>query len=240
MTPPASINRRTVLFARRLEILTDALAVIIADVAPDGWAQAAQTHLCQWSQRIRAFDIFQRKPPAGRVALSGRVGRGDSWQDSGRRSASALCRTVTAIARAGKEVSPVETQEIADAGGARAKANVRDGDRRWPAKFPLRTTSRPLSVSRPRPCAWQRPAASALPRYGRSCRTRSFPLRSSSRMGSLPLRTHPGAQASGVELGSYIEIVECMRSCSSDPSDIPQAPFVSDLHHPRIQTMTIT
>ena len=49
--------------------------------------------------------------------------------------------TITAIARAyeqGKEISPEEMQALAGAGGsggARPKANVRDGDALWLAKF---------------------------------------------------------------------------------------------------------
>ncbi len=89
-------------------------------------------------------------------------------------------QAITAIARAyeqGKEISPEDMQALAGAGGsggARPKANVRDGDTLWLAKFTSVHDQQPIEASRSRRSASPGHAASALPKSGWNWPTRRF------------------------------------------------------------------
>jgi serine/threonine-protein kinase HipA len=138
-------------------------------------------------------------------------------------------QAITAIARAyeqGKEISAQDIQALAGAGGsggARPKANVRDDDALWLAKFTSIYDQQPIervevaTLTLAKSCGIRTPevrlelADSPFP----VALVRRFDRRGSARIPYISARTALGK--SGTELGSYTEIVDFMREAASDP-----------------------
>jgi serine/threonine-protein kinase HipA len=138
-------------------------------------------------------------------------------------------QTITAIARAyeqGKEISAAEMQALAGAGGlggARPKANIRDGKDLWLAKFTSVHDEHPVeqvevaTLNLARMCGIRTPEVRlelADTKYPVALIQR-FDRRGSARIPYISARTALGK--TGAELGSYTEIVDFMRTSAPDP-----------------------
>jgi serine/threonine-protein kinase HipA len=210
--------------------LRDALPGAFSDAAPDDWGrrllERAYGNGLSEFEYLTLSDDMCRQGALRFLGADGAIIRGNA--------ADAVPRLVeleniTAIARAyeqGKEISAEEMQALAGAGGsggARPKANVRDGDALWLAKFTSVHDQRPI----------ERVEVATL-RLARACGIRTpdvrlelpdspFPValierfdrRGSARIPYISARTALGK--TGTEYGSYTEIVDFMRGHSADP-----------------------
>ncbi|WP_260694712.1 type II toxin-antitoxin system HipA family toxin [Rhizobium leguminosarum] len=122
--------------------MRDALAGVFADAAPDSWGRRLLERT--YGNGLSEFEYLTLSDDACRQGALRFVDDGRKIIRGG--AADAVPRLVdlkaiTAIARAyeqGKEISAEDMQALAGAGGsggARPKANVRDGDTLWLAKF---------------------------------------------------------------------------------------------------------
>lgn len=210
--------------------MRDALAGVFADAAPDSWGRRLLERA--YGNGLNEFEYLTLSDDTCRQGAlrflddKGEVIRG--------KAADAVPRlvdleTITAIARAyeqGKEISPEEMQALAGAGGsggARPKANVRDGDALWLAKFTSVHDQQP--IERVEVATLRLAAACGIrtPEARLELSDTPFPValihrfdrRGAARIPYISARTALGK--TGVELGSYTEIVDFMRSYSSDP-----------------------
>jgi len=210
--------------------MRDSLAGVFADAAPDSWGRRLLERA--YGNGLNEFEYLTLSDDASRQGAvrflddKGEVIRG--------KMAHAVPRlvdleTITAIARAyeqGREISPEELQALAGAGGsggARPKANVRDGDALWLAKFTSAHDRQPIervevaTLRLAAACGIRTPAArleladTPFP----VALIQRFDRREAARIPYISARTALGKK--GAELGSYTEIVDFMRSCSSDP-----------------------
>lgn len=136
---------------------------------------------------------------------------------------------ITAIARAyeqGKDISAEEMQALAGAGGsggARPKANVRDGNALWLAKFTSVHDQRPIERVEVATLRLARACGIRTPDVRLELADSPFPValierfdrRGSARIPYISARTALGK--TGTEYGSYTEIVDFMRGHSADP-----------------------
>lgn len=210
--------------------MRDALAGVFADAAPDSWGRRLLERA--YGNGLNEFEYLTLSDDASRQGAlrflddKGEVIRG--------RAADAVPRlvdleTITAIARAyeqGKEVSREEMQALAGAGGsggARPKANVRDGDALWLAKFTSVHDQQPIervevATLRLAAACGIRTPATRLELSGTAfpvALIQRFDRRGATRIPYISARTALGK--TGAELGSYTEIVDFMRSYSADP-----------------------
>jgi serine/threonine-protein kinase HipA len=209
----------------------DALAGVFADSAPDSWGRRLLERA--YGAGLTEFEYLTLSDDTCRQGAirfqddAGQIIRG--------READAVPRLVdlqqiTAIARAyeqGGDISAEDMQALAGAGGsggARPKANVRDNDTLWLAKFTSVHDQQPI----------ERVEIATL-RLARSCGIRTpearlelaetpFPValiqrfdrRGAARIPYISARTALGK--TGTELGSYTEIVDFMRGFAPDPA----------------------
>ncbi|MFD1703529.1 type II toxin-antitoxin system HipA family toxin [Methylopila henanensis] len=210
----------------------DALAGAFADAAPDSWGRRLLERA--YGNGLNEFEYLTLSDDTCRQGAlrflddKGEVIRG--------KAADAVPRLVdleiiTAIARAyeqGKEISPEEMRALAGAGGsggARPKANVRDGDALWLAKFTSVHDQQP--IERVEVATLRLAAACGIraPEARLELADTPFPValiqrfdrRGAARIPYISARTALGK--TGGELGSYTEIVDFMRAYSPDPSD---------------------
>lgn len=210
--------------------MRDALAGVFADAAPDAWGRRLLERA--YGNGLNEFEY---------LTLSGdacRQGALRFLDDNGEvihgKAANAIPRlvdleTITGIARAyeqGKEVSPEEMQALAGAGGsggARPKANVRDGDALWLAKFTSVHDQQPIervevaTLRLAAACGIRTPATQLelVDTPFPVALIQRFDRRGATRIPYISARTALGK--TGAELGSYTEIVDFMRSYSSEP-----------------------
>ncbi len=137
--------------------------------------------------------------------------------------------TITAIARAyeqGKEISAEEMQALAGAGGsggARPKANVRDGETLWLAKFTSVHDQKPIERVEVATLRLAKACGIRTPDVRLELADTPFPValiqrfdrRGSARIPYISART--ALEKQGTELGSYTEIVDFMRVHAADP-----------------------
>jgi serine/threonine-protein kinase HipA len=137
--------------------------------------------------------------------------------------------TITAIARAyehGKEISAEEMQMLAGAGGsggARPKANVRDGDALWLAKFTSVHDQKPIEQVEVATLHLAKACGIRTPDVRLELADTPFPValiqrfdrRANARIPYISARTALGK--TGTELGSYTEIADFMRVHAADP-----------------------
>lgn len=207
----------------------DALAGVFADAAPDSWGRRLLERT--YGKGLSEFEYLTLSDDTCRqgalrfLDAEGEILRG--------KSADAVPRlldleVITAIARAyeqGKTIMAEELQALAGAGGsggARPKANIRDDDNLWLAKFTSVHDQRPI----------ERVEVATL-RLAAACGIRTpevrlelgdspypvaliqrFDRRGTSRIPYISARTALGKL--GTELGSYTEIVDFMRGHSLD------------------------
>lgn len=208
----------------------DALAGVFADAAPDSWGRrllerAYGNGLSEFEYLTLSDDVC-RQGAMRFLDGGGNVIRGKT-EDAIPRLVD--LEAITAIARAyeqGKEISAEEMQALAGAGGsggARPKANVRDGDALWLAKFTSVHDQQPIervevaTLWLADVCGIRTPATrleladTPFP----VALVKRFDRRGASRTPYISARTALGKI--GTELGSYTEIVDFMRGTSADP-----------------------
>jgi serine/threonine-protein kinase HipA len=212
--------------------MRDALAGAFTDAAPDSWGRRLLERA--YGNGLNEFEYLTLSDDASRQGAlrflddKGEVIRG--------RAADAVPRlvdleTLTAIARAyeqGKEISSEEMQALAGAGGsggARPKANVRDGDALWLAKFTSVHDQHPIERVEVATLRLAAICGIRTPATRLELADTPFPValiqrfdrRGAARIPYISART--ALCKTGAELGSYTEIVDFMRSYSPDPSE---------------------
>jgi len=209
--------------------MRDALAGVFADAAPDSWGRrllerAYGAGLCEFEYLTLSDDVC-RQGALRFLDDAGKVIRG---------AASAVprlidLRAITAIARAyeqGREISPEDMQALAGAGGsggARPKANVRDGDTLWLAKFTSVHDQHPIERVEVATLRLARACGIRTPEVRLELADTPYPValiqrfdrRGTARIPYISARTALGKI--GTELGSYTEIVDFMRGAAADP-----------------------
>lgn len=210
--------------------MRDALAGVFADAAPDSWGRRLLERA--YGNGLSEFAYLTLSDDACRQ------GALRFLDDNGAiicgKAVDAVPRlvdleSITAIARAyeqGKDISAKDIQALAGAGGsggARPKANVRDGDALWLAKFTSVHDQQPIervevaTLRLAATCGIRTPAArleladTPFP----VALIQRFDRRGSARIPYISARTALGK--TGTELGSYTEIVDFMRGYAADP-----------------------
>ena len=210
--------------------MRDALPGAFSDAAPDDWGrrllERAYGNGLSEFEYLSLSDDMCRQGALRFLDADGAIIRG--------KAADAVPRLVeleniTAIARAyeqGKEISAEGIQALAGAGGsggARPKANVRDGDALWLAKFTSVHDQRPIERVEVATLRLARACGIRTPEVRLELPDSAFPValmerfdrRGSARIPYISARTALGK--AGTEYGSYTEIVDFMRGHSADP-----------------------
>ena len=210
--------------------MRDALAGVFADAAPDTWGRRLLERA--YGNGLSEFEYLTLSDDSCRQGAlrflddEGRIIRGGA--------ADAVPRLVdlqaiTAIARAyeqGKEIAAEELQALAGAGGsggARPKANVRDGDTLWLAKFTSAHDQQPIERVEVATLRLAQTCGIRTPAVKLELADTPFPValiqrfdrRGATRIPYISARTALGK--TGTELGSYTEIVDFIRANVADP-----------------------
>lgn len=210
--------------------MRDALPGVFADAAPESWGRRLLERA--YGNGLNEFEYLTLSDDACRQGAlrfqdeNGEIIRG--------KAADAVPRlidleAITAIARAyeqGKEISAEEMQALAGAGGsggARPKANVRDGDTLWLAKFTSVHDQQPIERVEVATLRLAMACGIRTPTVRLELADSPFPValiqrfdrRGTSRIPYISARTALGK--TGTELGSYTEIVDFMRAYAADP-----------------------
>ncbi|MBV1824881.1 type II toxin-antitoxin system HipA family toxin (plasmid) [Komagataeibacter oboediens] len=208
----------------------DALAGVFADAAPDSWGRrllerAYGNGLSEFEYLTLSDDVCRQG--ALRFADdNGEIIRGGADDIIPRLVDLAA---ITAIARAyeqGKDISERDMQALAGAGGsggARPKANVRDGDVLWLAKFTSVHDQWPIERIEVATLRLARACGIRTPEVRLELAETPFPValiqrfdrRGAGRIPYISARTALGK--TGTELGSYTEIVDFIRTYAADP-----------------------
>ncbi len=210
----------------------DSLAGVFADAAPDSWGrrllERAYGKGLNEFQYLTLSDDTCRQGALRFLDEKGEIIRGQVKQAVPRL---VDLDTLTRIARAyeqGEEITPEDIQALAGAGGsggARPKANVRDGDALWLAKFTSVHDQQP--IERVEIATLQLAAACGIrtPENRLELAATRFPValiqrfdrRGAARIPYISARTALGRP--GTTPGSYTEIIDFMRSYSPNPLD---------------------
>jgi len=207
----------------------DALAGVFADAAPDAWGRRLLERA--YGNGLNEFEYLTLADDACRQGAlrflndEGEVIRG--------KAADAVPRLIdlealTAIARAyeqGKEISPQDMQALAGAGGsggARPKANIRDGDTLWLAKFTSAHDQQPIERAEVATLLLAESCGIRTPTTRLELAETPYPValiqrfdrRGAARIPYISART--ALAKTGAELGSYTEIVDFMRGNSAN------------------------
>ena len=208
----------------------DALAGVFADAAPDSWGRGLLERA--YGNGLSEFEYLTLSDDTCRQGAlrflddAGQIIRGGA--------ADAVPRLVdlqaiTAIARAyeqGREISAEEMQALAGAGGsggARPKANVRDGGTLWLAKFTSVHDQQPIERVEVATLCLARACGIRTPEVRLELADTPFPValiqrfdrRGTARIPYISART--ALDKTGTELGSYTEIADFMRTAAADP-----------------------
>ncbi|MGJ4952473.1 type II toxin-antitoxin system HipA family toxin [Bradyrhizobium sp. HKCCYLS20291] len=138
-------------------------------------------------------------------------------------------QSITALARAyeqGKELAAEQIRALAGAGasgGARPKANVRDGDILWLAKFTSVHDQHPIEQVEVATLRLAKSCGIRVPEVRLELADTQFPValvqrfdrRGRARIPYISARTALGK--TGTELGSYTEIIDFMRTSAAEP-----------------------
>ena len=210
--------------------MRDALAGVFSDAAPDSWGrkliERAYGNGLSEFEYLTLSDDTCRQGALRFLDDAGQVIRGGA--------ADAVPRLVdlqaiTAIARAyeqGNDISAAEMQALAGAGGsggARPKANVRDGETLWLAKFTSAYDQQPIERVEVATLRLAKTCGIRTPDVRLELANTPFPValiqrfdrRGTARIPYISARTALGK--TGDELGSYTEIIDFMRAYAADP-----------------------
>lgn len=210
--------------------MRDALAGVFADAAPDSWGRALLERT--YGKGLSEFEYLTLSDDACRQgALRFLDGTGKIIRGGAANAVPRLIdlQAITAIARAyeqGTEVSAIDMQALAGAGGsggARPKANVRDGDTLWLAKFTSVHDQHPIERVETATLRLARACGIRTPEVKLELADTPFPValiqrfdrRGGARVPYISARTALGK--TGAELGSYTEIIDFMRMSSANP-----------------------
>ncbi len=209
---------------------SDALAGVFTDAAPDSWGrrllERAYGNGLHEFQYLTLSDDTCRQGALRFLNEDGELIRGDA-PDTVPRLID--LETITALARAfesGKDISARDMRALAGAGGsggARPKANVRDGDALWLAKFTSVHDQQPIERVEVATLALAAACGIHTPEARLELADTPFPValikrfdrRGLARIPYISARTALGK--TGTELGSYTEIVDFMRAHAADP-----------------------
>ncbi|WP_370677296.1 type II toxin-antitoxin system HipA family toxin [Pleomorphomonas sp. PLEO] len=208
----------------------DALAGVFADAAPDSWGRRLLERA--YGNGLNEFDYLTLSDDACRQgALRFLDEKGKIIHGSAADAVPRLIdlEAITAMARAyeaGKEISAEDLRTLAGAGGsggARPKANVRDGDTLWLAKFTSVHDQQPIERVEVATLALAEACGIRTPRARLELTETPFPValiqrfdrRGAARIPYISARTALGK--AGAEPGSYSEIVDFMRAYAADP-----------------------
>ena len=210
--------------------MRDALAGVFADAAPDSWGRrllerAYGNGLSEFEYLTLSDDTCRQGAlrfleGAGKFIRGAAADAVPRWVD---------LQAITAIARAyeqGREISAEEMQALAGAGGsggARPKANVRDGETLWLAKFTSVHDQQPIERVEVATLRLARACGIHTPEARLELTDTPFPValikrfdrRGTARIPYISART--ALEKTGAELGSYTEIVDFMRANAADP-----------------------
>lgn len=210
--------------------MRDALAGVFGDAAPDSWGrrllERAYGNGLSEFEYLTLSDDTCRQGALRFLDHTGQIIRGGA--------ADAVPRLVdlqaiTAIARAyeeGREISAEDMQALVGAGGsggARPKANVRDGETLWLAKFTSVHDQHPIERVEVATLHLARACGIRAPEVRLELSDTPFPValiqrfdrRGTARIPYISARTALGK--TGTELGSYTEIVDFMRANAAEP-----------------------
>lgn len=212
--------------------MRDALAGVFADAAPDSWGRRLLERA--YGNGLSEFEYLTLSDDTCRQGALRFLDDGGQIIRGG--AADAVPRLVdlqaiTAIARAyeqGREISAEEMQALAGAGGsggARPKANVRDGEVLWLAKFTSVHDQQPIERVEVATLGLAQACGIRTPKVRLELADTPFPValiqrfdrRGTARIPYISARTALGK--TGTELGSYTEIVDFMRANAADPQD---------------------
>jgi len=208
----------------------DSLAGVFADAAPDSWGRRLLDRA--YGKGLNEFQYLTLSDDAFRQgALRFLDDKGEVIRGLANDAVPRLIDldTLTKIARAyeqGEEIKPEDIQALAGAGGsggARPKANVRDGDGLWLAKFTSVHDQHP--IERVEVATLHLAAACGIrtPENRLELADTPFPValiqrfdrRGAARIPYMSARTALGKP--GTTPGSYTEIIDFMRSYSPNP-----------------------
>nr|GAJ37390.1 hypothetical protein BDOA9_0200070 [Bradyrhizobium sp. DOA9] len=207
----------------------DALAGVFSDAAPDSWGRRLLERA--YGNGLSEFEYLTLSDTCRQGALRFINEQGNIIAGKADEAVPRLLdlEAITTIARAyeqGKEISPADMQALAGAGGsggARPKANVRDGDVLWLAKFTSVHDQHPIEQVEVATLNLARMCGIRIPEVRLELADTKFPValiqrfdrRGRARIPYISARTALGK--TGVALGSYTEIVDFMRTAAPDP-----------------------
>jgi serine/threonine-protein kinase HipA len=212
--------------------MRDALAGVFADAAPDSWGRRLLERA--YGNGLNEFEYLTLSDdPSRQGALRFLDGNGEVISGQAAHPVPRLINleTITSIARAyeqGKDISSEDMRALAGAGGsggARPKANIRDGDALCLAKFTSVHDQHPIERVEVATLRLAADCGIRAPQARLELADTPFPValiqrfdrRGATRIPYISARTALGK--TGAELGSYTEIVDFMRSYSPAPSD---------------------
>lgn len=210
--------------------LPDALAGAFADAAPDSWGRRLLERA--YGNGLNEFQYLTLSDDACRQgALRFLDGKGEIIRGHAADAVPRLIdlQAITALARAyeeGKDIPVEDLRALAGAGGsggARPKANVRDGDRLWLAKFTSVHDQQPIERVEVATLALAEACGIRTPKVRLELAETPFPVALIQRFDRQGLSRIPYISArtalckTGTELGSYTEIVDFMRVHAADP-----------------------
>lgn len=207
--------------------MRDALASVFVDAAPDSWGRGLLDRACGGG--LSEFEYLTLSDDTCRQGALRFLD--DAGQLICGGAANAVPRlvellTTTAVARAyeqGREISNEDMRALAGAGGTRPKANVRDGDNLWLAKFTSIHDQQPIERVEVATLRLARTCGIRTPEARLELADTPFPValiqrfdrRGTARIPYISARTALGKN--GTERGSYSEIVDVMRAVAADP-----------------------
>ncbi len=210
----------------------DALAGVFSDAAPDSWGRRLLERA--YGAGLSEFEYLMLSDDTCRQGAlrflddQGKVIIGNATEAVPRLLD---LQAITVIARAyeqDKNISAQDMQTLAGAGGsggARPKANVRDGDTLWLAKFTSVHDQRPIELVEVATLRLARACGIRTPEVRLELADTPFPVallrrfdrRGEARIPYISARTALGK--TGTELGSYTEIVDFMRTVAAAPKE---------------------
>lgn len=210
----------------------DALAGAFSDAAPDSWGRRLLERA--YGAGLSEFEYLTLSDDTCRQGAlrflddQGKVIIGNAAEAVPRLLD---LQAITVIARAyeqGKDISAQDMQTLAGAGGsggARPKANVRDGDTLWLAKFTSAHDQRPIEQVEVATLRLASACGIRTPEVRLELADTPFPVallrrfdrRGEARIPYISARTALGK--TGTELGSYTEIVDFMRTAAATPKE---------------------
>ncbi|MFK4531977.1 serine/threonine-protein kinase HipA [Bradyrhizobium ottawaense] len=208
----------------------EALAGAFSDAAPDSWGRRLLERA--YGSGLTEFEYLTLSDDACRqgalrfVDAQGKIITGKANEAVPRLLDLAAITTIARAYEQGKEISPADMQALAGAGGsggARPKANVRDGDVLWLAKFTSVHDQHPIEQVEVATLNLARMCGIRIPEVRLELADTKFPValvqrfdrRGRARIPYISARTALGKK--GAELGSYTEIVDFMRTAAPDP-----------------------